>query len=68
MSRLVNGVSDAQQAGRVAAPVSRLAANAGLPPLLVELRHSSTHNILPTLSTLRCAAQQALDWLLNNYW
>lgn len=37
--RLVNGVTDPQQKGRFAAPVATLARNAGLPPLLVDVRH-----------------------------
>lgn len=37
--RLVNGVTDPGQKGRHAAPVSALARAAGLPPLLVDVRH-----------------------------
>ena len=37
--RLVNGATDPKQKGRFAAPVATLARQAGLPPLLVDVRH-----------------------------
>ncbi len=39
--RLVNGVTDPAQKGRTAAPVSALARAAGLPALLVDIRHEA---------------------------
>lgn len=66
--RLVNGVSDSSQKGRVAASVASLADQAGLPRLLVDLRHEATHNELPSLSPLRVAAVQGLAWLKQRYW
>lgn len=39
--RFVNGVTDAAQKGRWAAPVAQLARSAGLPPVLVDIRHEA---------------------------
>lgn len=36
--------------------------------MLVDLRHESTHNELPSAASLRLAAAQALVWLQSNYW
>eukprot|EP00850_Spirogloea_muscicola_P017031 SM000142S00545 [mRNA] locus=s142:315406:318549:+ [translate_table: standard] len=66
--RLVNGVADQAQRGLYAQPVASLAAAAGLPAFLVDIRHESAHNQLPTLSLLRLASKQALAWLEVNYW
>lgn len=66
--RFVNGVADSAQKGRVAVSVASLAQNVGIPRILVDIRHESTHNELPSLSTLRIAAQQALTWLRQRYW
>lgn len=41
---------------------------AGLPRLLVDVRHEASHNDMPSLSVLRLAAAQALEWLLAAYW
>ena len=66
--RLVNGVADQSQRGKFAAPVASLAADAGLPRVLVDLRHEATHNELPSLEMLRLAADHALVWLRSHYW
>lgn len=66
--RMVNGIADSQQKGRVALSVNFLAEAAGLSRLLVDVRHEATHNELPSLSTLQLAAKQALDWLVGQYW
>jgi hypothetical protein len=66
--RFVNGVTDSVQKGKVAASVSRHAEFAGLHPLLVDVRHQSTHNSLASLHSLRLAAAHALSWLQQNYW
>lgn len=52
--RMVNGIADSAQRGRLAASVASLAGAAGLPRLLVDLRHEATHNELPSLAALRC--------------
>jgi len=41
---------------------------AGMPRVLVDVRHEAAHNELPSLSLLRLAAQQALLWLQHYYW
>jgi hypothetical protein len=41
---------------------------AGLPQLLVDVRHEASHNELPSLSLLRVAAAEALAWLQASYW
>jgi hypothetical protein len=68
ITRLVNGLVDPMQHGQRAASVHGLARELGLPPSMVELRHESTHNRLPSLSRLRLAADQALLWLHQHYW
>ncbi|KAJ9525260.1 hypothetical protein QJQ45_020794 [Haematococcus lacustris] len=66
--RLVNGVSDAQQRGRVATSLTLLASSAGLPRVLVDIRHDATHGELPSLALLRAGAAAALHWLQGTYW
>ena len=66
--RLVNGIADSSQKGKVAASVASLASTAGLPRSLVDLRHEATHNELPSLAVLRLAGGQGLDWLRAHYW
>ncbi|GAQ78540.1 hypothetical protein KFL_000140610 [Klebsormidium nitens] len=66
--RFINGVTDQGQKGRAAIPVATLAEAAGLPRLLVDIRHEAVHNELPSLPLLRMAGQQALSWLEANYW
>lgn len=56
--RFVNGVTDQGQKGRSAIPVAALAEAAGLPRLLVDIRHEAVHNELPSLQLLRMASQQ----------
>jgi len=66
--RFVNGVVDSGQKGQSASSVSKLADTYGLPRVLVDIRHESTHNKLPSLPMLRAAVQHALSWLEYNYW
>lgn len=66
--RLVNGVSDSCQKGKVAGSVSKNADSAGLHPMLVDIRHEATHNHVPSLHMLRLAASHSLSWLHTNYW
>lgn len=65
---MVNGVADSQQRGKVAVSVASLAQAAGLPRLLVDIRHEATHNELPALAALRLAGTHALAWLQAQYW
>ena len=66
--RLVNGIADSSQRGKVAASIASLASAAGLPRALVDLRHQATHNELPSLAVLRTGAGMALQWLVESYW
>lgn len=66
--RMVNELVDPVQRGQYALPVMRLAENLGVPRVLVDIRHESTHDALPTLPTLELAIKLALDWLYANYW
>jgi hypothetical protein len=66
--RCVNGLVDSFQKGTYAQAVSGLAQRIGIPLWIVDLRHESTHNQLPTLQVLRLAAQHLLKWLESNYW
>ncbi|MEW5305040.1 MAG: hypothetical protein WDW36_007606 [Sanguina aurantia] len=66
--RMVNGVSDSQQRGKTASSVASLSSQAGLPRVLVDIRHSATHGELPSLPLLRLGARTALEWLRTCYW
>ncbi|KAG7395738.1 Ribosomal biogenesis protein las1l [Phytophthora boehmeriae] len=66
--RCVNGLVDGSQKGAYATAVSLLAQRIGIPLWVVDLRHESTHNQLPSLPVLRFAAQHLLAWLRANYW
>ncbi len=66
--RLVNGIVDAVQQKKFAAPVSDLAGRVALPRVLVDIRHTASHNALPSLAALSLAAHRALEWLGQHYW
>ncbi|KAI9480325.1 MAG: Las1-like-domain-containing protein [Benjaminiella poitrasii] len=66
--RFVNGLVDREQKGKFARSINSLARMMGLPSWFVDLRHASTHERLPSLSTLRDGAHQAVGWLHDNYW
>ncbi|GMF26932.1 unnamed protein product [Phytophthora fragariaefolia] len=66
--RCVNGLVDGSQKGAYASAVSTLAQRIGIPLWVVDLRHESTHNQLPSLPVLRFAAKHLLAWLRANYW
>ncbi|KAF4321296.1 hypothetical protein BBO99_00004552 [Phytophthora kernoviae] len=66
--RCVNGLVDGSQKGAYATAVSLLAQRIGIPLWVVDLRHESTHNQLPSLPVLRFATQHLLAWLRANYW
>ncbi|KAJ7225899.1 Las1-like-domain-containing protein [Mycena pura] len=67
MLRLVNGFVDPLQRGMYARSIASIANQLGLPSWLVELRHASTHEDLPSLELLRQAARESMTWLLHNY-
>lgn len=45
-----------------------LAQEMGIPASFVELRHEAAHRDMPSLITLRRAAQRSLEWLWQYYW
>jgi hypothetical protein len=67
--RLVNGIVEpAQKTKAYASSVADTAEMLGLPRWFVDVRHDSTHTTLPSLDTLRMAADTALMWLTSHYW
>jgi hypothetical protein len=66
--RFVNEMVDPGQKSSYALPITRLAEQIGLPRNLVDLRHSGTHDELPSLRVLQLALDQSLTWLRQNYW
>lgn len=66
--RFVNGFLDPFQQGTFATALVEIAKKIQLPYAFVELRHSATHNQLPTLDLLRDMTEQALLWLWDHYW
>ena len=68
ITRFVNGVVDPLQQFARAVSVKRLAQDIALPTALVDLRHECTHQRLPSLASLRLAADEALLWLHEHYW
>ncbi|KAF2264800.1 Las1-domain-containing protein [Lojkania enalia] len=69
VARFATGISDTQTDLRRSrrswlAPSTSL----DLPTHLLEIRHRIVHRHLPTLSTLKLVAQEALDWLWQWYW
>ncbi|KAJ8908727.1 hypothetical protein NDN08_005432 [Rhodosorus marinus] len=67
LTRVVNALTEKEQSGRVAAPLSVLGAALGLPEGLVELRHDATHNALPTLAAMRTSSKQCLSFFYETY-
>lgn len=65
--RLVNGLLDKQQ-GKIASSLNILAENINLPRELVDLRHTATHNQLPSAQLLQYNTKLALNWLQVHYW
>lgn len=64
--RFVNGLVEKDQ-GAQAKSVAVLAENLGLPRMLVDLRHSATHQVLPSLPALRQGCITSLSWLNQTY-
>jgi ribosomal biogenesis protein LAS1 len=66
--RLVNGLVDPLQLGAYARPIASLAQQLELPSWLVELRHASTHEDLPSLEVLREGVRQVGPniWFLSS--
>ncbi len=68
LTRLVNGICDQSQKGKFAISVQTLATQLNVPRTLVDIRHDSTHNQLPSIQRLRKASEDAIEWLEVKYW
>ncbi|XP_078438310.1 las1-like family protein isoform X2 [Wolffia australiana] len=76
LTRFVNGFTEkvsyfddhAQKHGRKKHSISNLANAIGLPRMVVDIRHESSHNEVPSLPLVRLASVKALDWLKSHYW
>lgn len=66
--RFVNGMIDPHQKGVFATPMQVIARDIGLPTSLIDIRHTCTHENLPSLKLLRDGVVVALEWVYNNYW
>lgn len=66
--RLVNGYVDRNKDGKSSKAVYHVAQKLGIPSHFVELRHSATHEALPSLDMLQICAHDALNWLWKNFW
>lgn len=67
--RCINGLTDVLQQNRAtAASIAHLSSLLGIPSWLVDIRHQSTHNQLPSLSVLRTASVTLLQYLQQVYW
>ena len=68
LTRFVNSVVDSFQTGAFAQSIGAIAERIGLPQWLVQVRHSATHEDLPSKSVCRTACERALAWLDQHYW
>ncbi|KAG5356191.1 Pre-rRNA-processing protein [Yarrowia sp. B02] len=66
--RFVNGMIDPHQKGSYVMPMQMIAREIGLPVFLVDLRHTCTHETLPSLRELRAGVDEAVQWLYSQYW
>ncbi|KAF2705985.1 Las1-domain-containing protein [Pleomassaria siparia CBS 279.74] len=69
VSRFVTGLSDTLiDLSRLRPPFFPPGTNLSIPPNLLETRHCIVHRQLPSLSVLKAAARQSLEWLWDWYW
>ncbi|KAJ1919840.1 rRNA-processing protein las1 [Mycoemilia scoparia] len=68
LTRFVNSIIDQEQHGFYAQSIVSKAEQIGMPTWIVELRHASTHEALPSISVLRTGCRQAVDWLYSSFW
>lgn len=61
--RFINGMIDPLQTSVYARPIALLARQLGIPAALVSLRHQATHEDLPSLTVLRGAVEQCIEYL-----
>lgn len=66
--RLVNGLVDVSAGRSAFRSVAVVAERLGIPRSAVDLRHESTHQVLPTLASIRIVRDELLIWLQHRYW
>ncbi|MCL7036543.1 hypothetical protein MKW94_014562 [Papaver nudicaule] len=65
--RLVNGVIEKTRK-KTEVSIAEAANAIGIPRMLIDIRHESSHRNLPSLNMVRLASVKALDWLKSYYW
>jgi hypothetical protein len=69
ITRTVNGLTDTLQQSRAyASSVLHLSQLLGIPGWIVDVRHRSTHNQMPSIVVLRSAAATLIRYLDQVYW
>ncbi|VEU36288.1 unnamed protein product [Pseudo-nitzschia multistriata] len=69
ITRCINGFADSlQQQRTLAASVSSLCGQLGIPSWLVDARHESSHNALPGIEVLRLSASTLLEFMKVEFW
>ena len=67
--RCINGFADIlQQQRAMAASVSSLCGQLGIPSWVVDTRHEGSHNALPNLEVLRLSASTLLEYMKSEFW
>ena len=67
--RCINGFADIlQQQRAMAASVSSLCGQLGIPSWVVDTRHEGSHNSLPNLEVLRLSASTLLEYMKSEFW
>jgi hypothetical protein len=70
LTRFVNGAFDVHYviSSGLNRDIRTVLGHCGVPSYIVTLRHHCAHRTLPSLESLKCAADAGLKWLLHNYW
>jgi len=67
--RCINGFADSlQQQRAIAASVANLCGQLGISAWLVDTRHDSSHNTLPSIAALRLASSTLLEFMKSEFW
>nr|XP_043631890.1 pre-rRNA-processing protein las1 [Erigeron canadensis]XP_043631891.1 pre-rRNA-processing protein las1 [Erigeron canadensis] len=65
--RLINGIVEKTR-DKNKFSIAEVADVIGIPRMLIDIRHESSHRDLPSLKLVRHASTKALDWLKAYYW
>ncbi|ESN99103.1 hypothetical protein HELRODRAFT_162594 [Helobdella robusta] len=63
ITRFINQLLESNQDKKFLVPLHKIAKQMDIPRWLVDLRHESTHQLLPSLPLLRAGADQAISYL-----